>query len=344
MWEWPCIIAVNATDLGTYPLLEELDLSRNQVGACPPLCDQSCIPAVDSLLLIFTQHFLNHSLPAVKPWSSCCSFLKSPGQARPRSQPGHLPQVLSSSLDLLDLHFTSTSFSDECNCDDFRSWPSWTWATTWSPRSTRTPSPRTRSSALWTSLQILSRSVPPKDALMRSSWLLRKRLVLICFLFRSLRLAVWTSWASLRNWSSAETDYPPCQKWWPRYHSHRNPHHHHFQLSWWPSSIPKAFLISVIIGVLLRCSSTWRACACSSWTRTGWSRSPASPSTGSTRSRCSSWRGTTSGMWQFVWHFKDLWNEYTSLHENWVGSYSYLQVPDGRRFLWSWFHWRALSW
>jgi hypothetical protein len=59
--------SVNATDLGTYPLLEELDLSRNQVGACPPLCDQSCISAGDSLLLIFTQHSLNHSLPAVKP-------------------------------------------------------------------------------------------------------------------------------------------------------------------------------------------------------------------------------------------------------------------------------------
>ena len=169
MWEWPCFIAVNATDLGTYPLLEELDLSRNQVGACPPLCDQSCIPAVDSLLLIFTQYLLNHSLTAVEPWSSCCSFLKLSGQARPRSQPDHLPQVLFQAVLIFLIFFTSTSFSDESNCDDFRSWPSWTWATTWSPRSTRTPSPRTRSSALWTSLQILSRSAPPKDALMRSS-------------------------------------------------------------------------------------------------------------------------------------------------------------------------------
>ena len=42
-------------------------------------------------------------MPAIKPRSSCCSFLKSPGQARPRSQPDHLPQVLSSSLDHLDL-------------------------------------------------------------------------------------------------------------------------------------------------------------------------------------------------------------------------------------------------
>ena len=40
-----------------------------------------------------------------------------------------------------------------------------------------------------------------------------KKLVLIHYLFRSLRLAVWTSWASLRNWSWAETDSPPCQKW-----------------------------------------------------------------------------------------------------------------------------------
>ena len=127
-----------------------------------------------------------------------------------------------------------------------------------------------------------------------------ENLVLIHFLFRSLRLAVWTSWASLRNWSWAETDSPPCQKWWHQLGWNRNPHHH-YQLFYWPSAILKANFTLVVIGDLLRYSSTWRACACSSWTRTDWSRSPASPSTGSTRSRCSSWRGTTSGVWQFVW-------------------------------------------